>query len=370
MAHKADASFFDHKRVWSKRKDQILSYYLDPYLAKIRQRRNPVLLVDGFAGPGKFGDGEIGSPLLMCAKAQSALAITGPPIGVLCIESDPALFSKLEQNLSGFPFANAISGEFLAQVDRIVSAAKTSSVFLYMDPFVASDVEWEALEQIARLIGTANASVELLLNFNTPSFVRWGLAALSRPVPDIDAEVEDPEQADAMTPAPPALERLSRVVGGPWWREILDANRSFPEMLRDVADGFGAKLRTQFSEVCWLAIKKLETHRVPKYDMFFGSRHPDALELMNDAMVKARGVSDFQIDLFAVDDLDQAILRLTADWIKRGALILAVIRESFCRFLRKDIRGRVEALLKDGSLESETGKPRINDDVRVRCKGA
>ena len=61
MGHKADKSFFDEKRHWSKRKDKILECYLTPYLSKIATQGHPVLIVDAFAGPGKFGDGEPGS---------------------------------------------------------------------------------------------------------------------------------------------------------------------------------------------------------------------------------------------------------------------------------------------------------------------
>ena len=35
VGHKADKTFFEKKRHWSKRKDKILGYYLTPYLAKV-----------------------------------------------------------------------------------------------------------------------------------------------------------------------------------------------------------------------------------------------------------------------------------------------------------------------------------------------
>jgi hypothetical protein len=203
------------------------------------------------------------------------------------------------------------------------------------------------------------------MNFNTPSFVRWGLSALKRQVPDVNVDIEDIEEADAPI-EPPDHGRLTRVVGGDWWRDVIGAARPFERLVEDMANGIGAALRTRYAEVCWVPIKRRRSDRVPKYDMFFGSRHPDALELMNDAMVKARGASDFQIDLFAENDVDDMILNLARDWVPRRELILHVIRGAFCRYYWKDIRGRIESLLKDGRLASDTGKVRINDTVRVK----
>ena len=100
--------------------------------------------------------------------------------------------------------------------------------------------------------------------------------------------------------------------------------------------------------------------------MFFGSRSSDALELMNDAMVKAKGHSDFQIDLFAGDEVNQMLLSLAADWIPRRNLMLQVVRRAFCQYYWKEIRGRIESLLKRGLLVSQTGKPRIGDRVAVK----
>jgi three-Cys-motif partner protein len=364
MGHKADKSFFEWKRPWSKRKDTILDYYLEAYLPKVRRLNRPVLLVDGFAGPGRFEDGQAGSPEIVCRKALAANEKPGPPVAVLCIETEPELFEKLRRNVA-FPFAEARRGEFLDYVNEVREYARTHTVFLYVDPYTAADIDWTALASISEQIHRAGASVELLMNFNTPSFVRWGLSALKQAVPIVDESVEDPEEADSVL-EPPDQAGLTRVVGGDWWRDVIGAARLFEQMVEDTATRIGDALHNRYAEVCWLPIKRRQEDRVPKYHMFFGSRHPDALELMNDAMVKARGASDFQIDLFAEDDVDQMVLNLAPDWVLRGQLILRIIRGAFCRYYRKDVRGRIESLLKRGCLVSETGKLRINDDIRVK----
>jgi len=368
VGHKANKSFFDRKRPWSKRKDLILAYYLEPYLAKVRRLGRPVLLVDCFAGPGKFGDGEPGSPLIMCAKVQAAMGRPGPEVRIWCVEPDPDLFGRLQENLTGFPFAIAKQKSFLDVIDEVGEAARTHTVFLYLDPYTPADIDYEAIDRVAQQIQSAGASVELLMNFNTPSFTRWGMAALVREVPAPDPENEDTEEFDVPTTEPPGADRLTRVVGGMWWRDILDSEQPFWKKVNSIADGVERSLRPRFNEVCWVGIRARREHPIPKYHMFFGSRHPDALELMNDAMVKARGYSDFQVDLFADEPADRCILESASDWIPRGELIRQTIRRAFCRYYRKDIRGCVERLLKSGTLESETGKLRINDGTLVRQK--
>ena len=365
MGHKADNSFFEKKRAWSKRKDVILGYYLAAYLAKVRRLGRPVLLVDGFAGPGRYGDGEPGSPMVICRRAAAAVNRSAePPVHVWCVERQPELVEQLKQNVR-FSFAEVKVGEFSAHIEEIRYLARTHTVFLYVDPYTASDIDWNELDGVAKQIQQANASVELLMNFNTPSFVRWGLAALKRQTPDADNDTEDGEEEDAAV-EPPGHERLTRVVGGTWWSDVIGQNRSFADLVSEVATKIGDGLRKRYSEVCWVPIKHRLGHTVPKYHMFFGSRHPDALELMNDAMIKARGHSDFQVDLFAENDVDEMALRLASDWLPRRQLMLRVVREAFCQYYWKDIRGRIQSLLESRRLESDTGKLRINDHTRLR----
>src|SRR5258708_4794455 len=63
--------FFAQKKDWSRTKDRVVGAYLPPYLTKVRLRRAPILLIDPFAGPGKFAaDGAPGSPLQITQIAE------------------------------------------------------------------------------------------------------------------------------------------------------------------------------------------------------------------------------------------------------------------------------------------------------------
>jgi len=364
LPHKADELFFARKRPWSKRKDRILAYYLEPYLAKVAKLRRPILIVDGFAGPGKFGDGEPGSPLIICAKAKTAVA-RGADVSVWCIEQVDGLYARLKENLSDFSFALAFHGQFLEHIPRICGAGETHTLFMYVDPFAVEGLDWPALDAVFRHLQQSGASVELLLNFNAPSFVRRGLATLGRRVPDVDCDVEDPEESDARVSDSSSAERLSQIVGGAWWKDLLTETSGFPEQVKRVTERLSTQLQERFSEIGYTAIKAKRAHLVPKYYLMFASRHPHGLELMNDAMARSSGTSTFYLDLFSRHDLEKLILRLSGEWIARGTLILQVIREAFCMFTRAEIRGSIEGLLKTKRLKSLTGRTRINDSVQV-----
>jgi three-Cys-motif partner protein len=380
MGHKADKSFFDEKRHWSKRKDKILECYLPPYLSKIATQGHPVLIVDAFAGPGKFGDGEPGSPLIICQSVKKALSRgLSVPVSAMCIEDDRELFSQLSRLIGKFSFAEARHGKFGDYIQQIQEKAKDHSVFLYVDPWTVEGLDWYQMDRVFQHLSVSHMSIEILMNFNAVSFVRRGLAALKLAIPESNPEIEDTEEVDAAIITPPSIERLNKVVGGDWWQNILQSSSSFPEKVQNVTNGVCQQLSGRFQEVCQHAIKALPHHDVPKYYLIFGSRHPDALILMNEEMVKSlRTLADLArpkdptlfemrpIELVPdTEKLPPIILKHASQPAERGTVILNVIRECFGRFSRKEIRGCIEQLLKNDKLRSETGKIIINDQVKI-----
>lgn len=380
MGHKADELFFDEKRQWSKRKDTILESYISPYLWKIATQNKPILIVDAFAGPGRFGDGEFGSPLIISQAVQTALSKgLSVPVSVLCIEPIKELFEKLTGLLGKFEFAQAKCGEFSDYIREIEQKARNHSVFLYLDPWTVEGLDWNGMDSVFQHLSISNMSIEVLMNFNAQSFVRRGLAALTMAVPELNPEIEDPEEIDAPLRTSPSIQKLNAVVGGPWWQDIIRSEDGFSEKLQNLTNGVCGRLSQRFKEVCHHPIKALPHHTVPKYSLIFGSRHPDALILMNDQMAKSRKTLAQLAEpkdptLFEmrptelvpdIERLPPIIFKHASRPTSRHLVILSVIRECFTRFTRKEIRGCIEQLLKEGKLNSETGKVRINDNVKI-----
>ena len=97
------SDFFQSKKPWSRYKDMILAYYLTPYLFKVSSLGKPVVVVDCFAGPGRFEDGTDGSPLII-SKAVRQIAEKGKAVSALFIEEKEEVLSevtRIGKRLSG-----------------------------------------------------------------------------------------------------------------------------------------------------------------------------------------------------------------------------------------------------------------------------
>ena len=375
MSHKAGVDFFKSKRDWSLRKDLILSKYLRPYLTKIATQGRPVLIVDGFAGPGKFDDDKPGSPLIICEvvrglRAQSAKG----SYKVWLVEQDPKLFDQLKANTNQFrdfmTAHNVTFGEVLTEIEKAVSEY---NVFLYLDPFTVTGLAWNALDRIFQQVNHRQ-SVECLINFNVCALARAACVSLGKNFKDqIEDDIMVGESASTIA-------TVNESLGGDWWREPFCAAQSFPKACELLTQGYIKKLRERFAEVCSHEIKERHAHAVPKYVLVFGSRHPDALELMNDAMaqsleLQARTEAPSQPTLFETrsttlvpdqSDLDSSILLLGKNEQSRGDLIMSVIRNHFGMYTRPTIRSRIKTLLTLRKMKSRSGKLRINDDEMIK----
>lgn len=356
MPHKAGQEFFEEKKPWSRRKDFILEYYLDPYLSAIQRVRRPILIVDCCAGPGCFDDGEPGSPIIICERVKQVLTKGSTvDISVRCIESDADLFKSLEQNLSEYEFAAARFGTFSEYLPRIANAAESHSTFLYIDPFAIEGLEWNGLDQVFAQVASG-VSVEVLLNFNAGAFVRRGLGTLKRPIPEPDPEIEDTEDVEIERTNIPPIEKLNAAVGGDWWIPILSETNSFPTQVSLIAEGLIDRLRNRFSEVCSIGLKAEDHHTVPKYYLIFASREPLALIFMNEAMLKVKHAGHVTMDLLAHGELASLIFLELADERKaRREVTAGVMRRNFCQYSEKEIDGCMRELRQSGHLEPRTG---------------
>src|SRR5688572_4838381 len=121
MSRGAGAEFFREKREWSKRKDNLLEKYLPQYLPKVAHAvHRPILVVEGFAGPGKFEDGSLGSPLIIISAIQKArLANLPVPISACFVEKDAELFARLKGETAPMLMVKVMEGPFLDNLPEI-----------------------------------------------------------------------------------------------------------------------------------------------------------------------------------------------------------------------------------------------------------
>jgi hypothetical protein len=209
--------------------------------------------------------------------------------------------------------------------------------------------------------------------------MRWALAVVRRQA-ELPGEVAEEADYLADDPTEPVeLATLDAIAGGNYWREVaLDPAVPFAQKIERFTEQYLERLVESFTYAAAYEVKEKYEHRVPKYVLVYGTRHPDGLGLMNDGMCKARleflGRQFKQNVLFDctpegeapdTEGLRRDLLEILGRGraMSRKELRVEALQRHFGKFLTKDINAAVGELLRSGKLFSNTGKTRINDDV-------
>lgn len=377
--------FFKQKREWSKYKDFILDYYLTPYLEKVKCLQKPICIVDCCAGPGKFDDGSDGSPLII-ARHIKKLHDKRFNVKGLFLEKQRQFFNSLQVNLDLFSaYAEAKHIDFRGYLENIQLMARNSTIFLYVDPYGIKELPFYELSDIYRTIMEHNSSVEVLLNFNSPAFIRCGLVALKMNTQSFDTEEGEDEESfgsvEGMT-----TKQMDSIAGGDYWKDIVsDQSVSFLEKEKKITEFYMQKMNDYFPKVCNYPVQK-KYGQLPKYRLIYGTRHEDGILLMNDIMYKAREqflkhefAEGFLFDTRPLEESkDMAVFakRLYEIVEKNGPISrkkikLIAMQQFFCCYNYSDYSKTVTKLLEGTEgmkLYSHSGKTRTNDDELLSTK--
>src|SRR5581483_1293442 len=148
-------------------KIEILSGYLDAWFRVLgaTRRGQPLLYVDGFAGPGEYRNPALGSPLAALVAASRARAELGPrwvagDVHCVFIEPDADRRTNLQQCLAAAGSARGIkvavlASEFEAGMREVVRRmpvffTQQYPLFVFIDPFGASDVPFSLVAEVLR----------------------------------------------------------------------------------------------------------------------------------------------------------------------------------------------------------------------------
>ena len=212
-------------------------------------------------------------------------------------------------------------------------------------------------------------STEILINISPATIHR--LAAL------------DAIRSGRGTPYVRALnERLTRVLGGEYWKALLTDERQTPaERVANVVKEYQKRLSEYLPYVGSCPVREGES-TVIKYYMVFCSRHPDALLLMNDQMCAAynqymherwkEGKLFHQTDWRSHRDgkkLAEIIMeKVEQGTVGRKELNVRIAKEHFMRWTTSEYRDAVKRLRAEGRLDFDdvTGTKRLNDHSLVR----
>ncbi len=266
-----EVDFFKAKRPWSRIKDKIIGNYLVPYLRKVSKLGQKIVIVDAFAGQGKFEDGSVGSPVIICEVAEKQ--VPGKYIGIF-VNRDKKSHIKLEESLSKYlanKSAIAILGsaqDLLAELKNIVGEA---TLLIYLDPFGLKGCEFKLLEPY--LGRDKRFSTEIIINMSMPTLHRLSTSKAVR-------EKRETKRIEKLN------QRLSDILGGDYWKAIMWSEMPPKDKERKIVEQYTNLFRRYLPFAGYCPVREKLGKRV-KYYMIFASRHPDALLLMNDIMYKS-----------------------------------------------------------------------------------
>ncbi len=371
-----EKSFFKGKRPWSRIKDRVLGSYLPPYLSKVVRLGRPILLVDCFAGPGKFGDNKPGSPLIMCRMAEKYAK--GRCVCIF-VNKEKSHHEELKETLEDFvqkKIAFPIRGDSQALLKEVQQLAREYTLFVYLDPFGLKGCEFEAIKT---LLETGHkSSTEIVVNLSMPALHRLA----SRHA--VGAGRAESAQIQSLHKI------LDQVLGGNYWKKYMFNDDLSPEdRERKVMDEYRGKLQELLPYVGSCPVCEKEGARI-KYFITFCSRHPDAMVLMNDAMCTA--YNDY-IHEASLRDLP-LLTQMVPDWkvnrqkaqtslkhviietIKRHPvktrlqLWQYIVQAHFMLYLQSEYRALVQEMVQTGDLESSTPRSgkRLNNNCVLNLK--
>ncbi|MEK7359767.1 MAG: three-Cys-motif partner protein TcmP [Planctomycetota bacterium] len=353
-------NFFESKKDWSRNKDAVLERYLTPYTAKILNTHKPLVIIDCFAGKGKFDDGSAGSPIIIANHIRSVLENDrgNKNISGLFIESKYA--KDLETNLNGYKNCGILHGTFKEHLDKILALNSQYNVFLYIDPYGVKCLDFQQFEQIK---AKQFSSLEMILNFNFIAFWREGHRLLGLDYEDLfsNGQCDDEYELDEAN----NIGLMNNVAHGEYWQHFIRENKNKTITAFEAEERFINKYMEEIKKLFTYAVNipiRLKRENVPKYRLIFGSNHQDGFILMADNMSgiwkKLRNVqSGGQKALFEYDfpdtsiqpgfDLKEGILKVLKkhkDPLFLQDLLVELFRNYQIAFSEKEYKGKIKEM--------------------------
>ena len=161
-------------------KHEILKKYLEAWIP-ILGKRDRIVFLDGFAGPGVYKGGEDGSPIIAIETAMKHSAIKNiKEINFIFIEKNKKRYENLRQIIAKkFPKPaqnikiRCIHGDFAKSCSKVLDEFEKDGkgldrILAFLDPFGYSDVPFDLISRILKY-----PKCELLLTFMHGYMIRF-----------------------------------------------------------------------------------------------------------------------------------------------------------------------------------------------------
>jgi three-Cys-motif partner protein len=175
----ASGDFFERRNPQAVLKHGILTRYAYYFAGRAGTATgNRVAFIDGYAGEGRYEDGNPGSPLLLASQAQQ-LEKLQREVKLACVEANDDRRTKLTRSLADAGVsADAIIAEpFERSVHPLLDRYANHAVFLFVDPFGLGLSGRTLISVLKRR--TRGQPVDVLYHFSALTVARMGRAGLT-----------------------------------------------------------------------------------------------------------------------------------------------------------------------------------------------
>lgn len=273
----ANEGFFDSLEPPAVLKHGILRRYPDVFSSAAGGATGRVVLLDGYAGRGRYNDGAPGSPILLLDTAARLSAFRR--VECVFVELQPDNYDVLKgvvEEHGGETPRTSLQGDLSRHLPEIMRSADGAALFAFLDPFgTALDYD----ELVSVIFGRPRyPATEVLLHFS--------VGAIRRTAGLLRARASELSDADHKT-----IARADRFLGGSWWHETALQMTDQPKVATRVAEMVAADYcqRVCAATDC-LAMSypvRNQPDHEPAYYLTLFTRHPYGLWRFNDSLSKA-----------------------------------------------------------------------------------
>ena len=315
-------------------KHLVFKYYFSRWLQILGSRHRSLLLVDGFAGPGQYDDGEPGSPLIALNSIRDQKS-SGKfrDVKVVCLfmeeKQDRARHLRflVKRNAPPDTECHVLEGQFSIHMTRLLDLVDKQNsalqpAFVMIDPFGVKGI---SMELVARIL--ANNRSECMISFMYEPIRRFH------------------RQSEFVKP-------LDQLFGTTKWqrcREITENNekkRFLHELFKSQLKDNGAKYVVYFE--LWNGNRHV-------YTIYFATGHEKGCNLMKEAIWKADPTGTYRLQghtrqqnlLFESDMMEPLISQLKDRFGNRPTRI-----EDIDQYMMSD-----ETIFHKGHLRKKTLQP-------------
>jgi three-Cys-motif partner protein len=188
----ANSDFFGARDAKAVLKHGLLARYAKYFAGRAgRATAGRVAFVDGYAGTGRYDDGNPGSPLLLASSAQSAKSF-GRDVKLAFVEKHDGYRAQLLATLAeeGVSADRVIGDDFDTAIEALMERYAGHAVLLFVDPFGLAISRSTLLQILARR--SRRQPIDVLYHFSLSTVARQGaLGVTDRRGADVSASQLD-----------------------------------------------------------------------------------------------------------------------------------------------------------------------------------